>query len=69
MTRTALIVGASRTLGLALATEYLRLGWDVIGTVRGAGRTGLHDVADAAGGRLVVESLDTTEPDQLTALP
>jgi NAD(P)-dependent dehydrogenase (short-subunit alcohol dehydrogenase family) len=30
VTRTALIVGASRTLGLALATEYLHLGWDVI---------------------------------------
>jgi NAD(P)-dependent dehydrogenase (short-subunit alcohol dehydrogenase family) len=66
--RTALIVGASRTLGLALATEYLRLGWDVIGTVRGDARTELHALADVSDGRLVVESLDITEPGQITAL-
>lgn len=66
--KTALIVGASRTLGLALAAEYLRRGWDVIGTVRGDRRTGLHDLADSSEGRLVVESLDMTEPEQLAAL-
>ncbi|GAA1913153.1 hypothetical protein GCM10009753_51620 [Streptantibioticus ferralitis] len=49
--RTALIVGASRTLGLSLATEYVHRGWDVIGTVRGSRRTGLHDLAEASGGR------------------
>jgi NAD(P)-dependent dehydrogenase (short-subunit alcohol dehydrogenase family) len=68
MTGTALIVGASRTLGLALATEYLRLGWEVIGTVRGDDRTELHTLADASDGRLVVESLDITRPDQISAL-
>lgn len=66
--RTALVVGASRTLGLALAGELLRRGWDVIGTVRGDRRTGLHDLAESSGGCLVVESLDTTEPDQIRAL-
>ncbi|MEE6266638.1 MULTISPECIES: SDR family NAD(P)-dependent oxidoreductase [Streptomyces] len=65
---TALIVGASRTLGLGLAAEYARRGWDVIGTVRGEGRTGLHDLADASDGRVTVESLDMTEPDQIAAL-
>lgn len=34
--RTALIVGASRNLGLGLATEYAQSGWDVMGTVRGS---------------------------------
>ncbi|MFI5707717.1 SDR family NAD(P)-dependent oxidoreductase [Kribbella sp. NPDC051620] len=68
MTRTALIVGASRTLGLALATEYLRLGWDVIGTVRGADRTELHALAETSDGRLAVESVDITDPDQIAAL-
>ncbi|GAA3542369.1 SDR family NAD(P)-dependent oxidoreductase [Kribbella ginsengisoli] len=68
MSRTALIVGASRTLGLALAAEYLRLGWDVIGTVRGAERTKLHELADSSDGRLVVESLDITSPEQTAAL-
>lgn len=48
--KTALIVGASRTLGLALAAAYLRRGWDVIGTVRGSRHTGLHDLAEASGG-------------------
>ena len=32
---TALIVGASRGLGLALAEEYLKRGWRVVATVRG----------------------------------
>ncbi|MET7280662.1 SDR family NAD(P)-dependent oxidoreductase [Kribbella sp. NPDC005582] len=68
MTSTALIVGASRTLGLALAAEYLRLGWNVIGTVRGADRTELHDLADKSEGRLLVETVDITQPDQIAAL-
>ncbi|WP_055499506.1 SDR family oxidoreductase [Streptomyces albus] len=67
-TGTALIVGASRALGLGLATEYARRGWDVIGTVRGDRRTGLHDLAESSGGRVVVESLDMTKPDQIAAL-
>ncbi|EPD89335.1 hypothetical protein HMPREF1486_06277 [Streptomyces sp. HPH0547] len=67
-TGTALIVGASRALGLGLATEYARRGWDVIGTVRGDRHTGLHDLAASSGGRVVVESLDMTKPDQIAAL-
>ncbi|MBD0742603.1 SDR family NAD(P)-dependent oxidoreductase [Streptomyces sp. CBMA152] len=66
--RTALIIGASRTLGLGLAAEYLRRGWDVIGTVRGSHRTGLHDLADTSEGRLTVESLEMTDPEQISAL-
>ncbi|USX52802.1 SDR family NAD(P)-dependent oxidoreductase [Lentzea sp. HUAS12] len=68
MSRTALVVGASRTLGLALAAELLRRDWHVIGTVRGDQRTGLHDLADVSEGRLTVEHLDITAPDQITAL-
>nr|WTB09968.1 SDR family NAD(P)-dependent oxidoreductase [Streptomyces antimycoticus] len=66
--KTALIVGASRTFGLALATEYAHRGWNVIGTVRGDRRTGLHDLAEASGGRVTVESLDMTAPEQIAAL-
>ncbi|WP_431682705.1 SDR family oxidoreductase [Kitasatospora sp. KL5] len=66
--KTALVIGASRTLGLGLATEFLRRGWDVIGTVRADRRTGLHDLADACGGRLTVESLEMTDPEQIAAL-
>ncbi|MFG2600235.1 SDR family NAD(P)-dependent oxidoreductase [Streptomyces sp. NPDC048462] len=65
---TALVVGASRGLGLALATEYAHRGWEVIATVRDSRRTALHDLAEASGGGVTVENLDTTEPDQLAAL-
>jgi NAD(P)-dependent dehydrogenase (short-subunit alcohol dehydrogenase family) len=65
---TALIIGASRALGLALAEEYVKLGWDVIGTVRGDARTGLHDLADASDGKLTVEKVDMTVPDEVAAL-
>jgi NAD(P)-dependent dehydrogenase (short-subunit alcohol dehydrogenase family) len=65
---TALIIGASRGLGLALAEEYLDRGWRVIGTVRGNARTGLHDLAGWVDGRLELETLDVTEPGQIAAL-
>jgi NAD(P)-dependent dehydrogenase (short-subunit alcohol dehydrogenase family) len=66
---TALIVGASRGLGHAIATELAARGWHVIGTVRDpATRTPLHDLADASDGRVEVEHLDITEPDQLPPL-
>ncbi|NDZ80393.1 SDR family NAD(P)-dependent oxidoreductase [Streptomyces sp. SID10853] len=66
--KTALIIGASRGLGYALAGEYLKRGWQVTATVRGAKRTGLHDLAESSGGRLVVESVDITVPEQVAAL-
>lgn len=65
---TALVVGASRALGLALAAELLTRGWHVIATVRGTDRTGLHDLADQSGGRLEIEHVDMTVQDQLAAL-
>jgi NAD(P)-dependent dehydrogenase (short-subunit alcohol dehydrogenase family) len=68
-TPTALIIGASRGLGQAMAAEFLKKGWNVAGTVRaGAGRTPLHDLADDFPGRLEIEVLDINEPTQLTAL-
>lgn len=67
-TRTALIVGASRGLGLALAKEYLARGWQVIATVRGNRKTPLHDVQANANGRLEIEHVDINEPEQITAL-
>jgi NAD(P)-dependent dehydrogenase (short-subunit alcohol dehydrogenase family) len=63
-----LLIGASRGLGLAMAAEFLERGWDVVGTVRGGARTGLHDLADDHPGRVDIESLDITEPDQIAAL-
>ncbi|WIY03469.1 SDR family oxidoreductase [Amycolatopsis mongoliensis] len=66
---TALIIGASRGLGHAIATELSDRGWHVIGTVRDPdARTPLHDLADVSDGRVEVEHLDITEPDQLPPL-
>lgn len=66
--RTALIVGASRGLGLGLAKEYLARGWQVIGTVRRAGKTALHEVQEKAGDRLQIEHVDINATEQMTAL-
>jgi NAD(P)-dependent dehydrogenase (short-subunit alcohol dehydrogenase family) len=66
--KTALIIGASRGLGYALAAEFLARGWQVTATVRGAGRTGLDDLAKSSDGRLAVESVDITVPEQVAAL-
>jgi NAD(P)-dependent dehydrogenase (short-subunit alcohol dehydrogenase family) len=66
---TILIVGASRGLGHAMAAEFLRKGWRVIGTVRaGTGRTRLHDLASDREGRMEIEILDINEPEQIAAL-
>ena len=64
----ALIVGASRGLGLALAEEYLRRGWQVTATVRGTRRTALHELAGSSAGRLTVETVDITMPEQVASL-
>jgi NAD(P)-dependent dehydrogenase (short-subunit alcohol dehydrogenase family) len=66
--KTVLIIGASRGLGYALAAEYLARGWQVTATVRGAGRTGLPDLAASSAGRLVLETVDITVPEQVAAL-
>jgi len=66
---TILIVGASRGLGHAMAAEFVKKGWRVVGTVRGgATRTPLHALADAAPGRVEIQVLDINEPAQLAAL-
>ena len=67
-TGTILLIGASRGLGYAMAAEFLKRGWNVVGTVRGNTRTELHDLADEHQGRVQIESLDITEPDQTVAL-
>jgi NAD(P)-dependent dehydrogenase (short-subunit alcohol dehydrogenase family) len=53
---TALIVGASRGLGRALAEQYLARGWQVIATVRDAAK-----LADLAQDALTIETLETTD--------
>ena len=66
--KTILLIGASRGLGLAMAAEYLKRGWNVVGTVRGTARTSLHDLADKSGSRLEIETVDINDPEQVAAL-
>jgi NAD(P)-dependent dehydrogenase (short-subunit alcohol dehydrogenase family) len=66
--QTVLIIGASRGLGYALAAEYVARGWQVTATARGTGRTALADLAASSDGRLVVETVDITVPEQVAAL-
>jgi NAD(P)-dependent dehydrogenase (short-subunit alcohol dehydrogenase family) len=63
-----LLIGASRGLGLALAGEYLQRGWRVVGTERSGSRSGLHDLLAAHEGRLEIETVDITRPEQVAAL-
>jgi NAD(P)-dependent dehydrogenase (short-subunit alcohol dehydrogenase family) len=63
-----LIIGASRGLGHAMAAEFLKKGWHVVGTVRGESRTLLHDLADENPGRVEIAHLDITVPEQIAAL-
>jgi NAD(P)-dependent dehydrogenase (short-subunit alcohol dehydrogenase family) len=65
---TALIVGASRGLGLAMAEEYLKRGWRVIATTRGTAHTHLHDLVDRASARLEIETLDVVATAQIASL-
>lgn len=66
--RKALVVGASRGIGLGLVQRLLERGWAVTATVREPSRTGLPDLAGDAAGRLVVETVDITEPGQVDVL-
>jgi NAD(P)-dependent dehydrogenase (short-subunit alcohol dehydrogenase family) len=63
-----LLFGASRGLGLAIAEEYLKLGWRVVATARKQAGTALHALLDKADGRLDIEIVDIADPAQVAAL-
>jgi NAD(P)-dependent dehydrogenase (short-subunit alcohol dehydrogenase family) len=67
-TKTALIIGASRGLGLGLAREYIGRGWHVTGTVRGTARTPLHALADEHPTKMAIETVDINQPPEVAAL-
>jgi len=62
------LIGASRGLGLAIAEQYLKRGWHVIGTVRGSDRTNLHALREPWKSQLEIETLDINIPDEVVAL-
>lgn len=64
-----LLIAASRGLGFAIAEEFLKKSWNVVGTVRaGSPPTKLHELQAHYQGRLEIETLDVCEQDQITAL-
>lgn len=65
--KTALIVGASRGIGLGLVEEYLARGWSVIATVRDAEAEAELAAMDRTG-RLTVLRADVTHDGDLQAL-
>ncbi|MET7362567.1 SDR family NAD(P)-dependent oxidoreductase [Streptomyces sp. NPDC005562] len=65
--RRALVVGASRGLGLVLVDELTRRGWHVVATARET-RGDLRELAGAREGRLALETLEMTSVDELAAL-
>jgi NAD(P)-dependent dehydrogenase (short-subunit alcohol dehydrogenase family) len=67
--RTALVVGASRGLGLGLAAEWRRRGWNVVATVRDqAGERRLQALAATPGGAIGVEHVDINDDAEVAAL-
>jgi NAD(P)-dependent dehydrogenase (short-subunit alcohol dehydrogenase family) len=65
----ALVVGASRGLGLGLAAELKNRGWSVVATVRDeAGERRLQKLVSKPGGELRVEQLDINDDAQIAAL-
>ncbi|MBV9785147.1 MAG: SDR family oxidoreductase [Acidisphaera sp.] len=61
--RNALIIGASRGLGLGLVRQHLARGWHVTATVRTP-----SDALAALGGELEIETLDMDRREQIEAL-
>ena len=67
--RWALVVGASRGLGLGLAAELRRRGWNVVATARGEpGELRLRELAATQGPGLLIEHLDINDDRGIAAL-
>ena len=66
-TKNLLLVGASKGLGLAIASEYLKRDWHIVATEL-SHPPALHALSEASGRRLEIRSVDTTSPHQVTVL-
>ena len=67
-TKTALLIGASRGLGLGLAQEMTDRGWHVVATTRGRNDEGLRRLAESVGDRLRIETLDVNDDAAIAGL-
>ena len=66
--KTALIVGSSKGIGLAIVRELLERGWHVIGTIRVEGKTQLHTLAERFPKELEIEAIDITKVEEISGL-
>lgn len=67
--KTALVVGASRGIGLGLVKELAGRGWRVIATFRSAASDkGLKAFAEESGGKVRIETADVEDPASIKAL-
>ena len=65
----ALVVGASRGIGLGLVKELAGRGWQVIATRRSASSDkGLEEFANSSGGQVRLESVDIEDPASIEAM-
>jgi len=66
---TLLLIAASRGLGLAIAEEFLKRNWNVVGTIRPeSNRDRLDELRARFEDRLEIETLDICEEAQITEL-
>ena len=65
--KTAIIIGASRGIGLGLAREFAGRGWQVTATARGPAPD-LAAVAAASAGRITIATVDIDSPDSVASL-
>jgi NAD(P)-dependent dehydrogenase (short-subunit alcohol dehydrogenase family) len=65
--KSALIIGASRGLGLGLVREHLARGWRITATARTSSAE-LDALRQDVGGRLAIAALDIAEPSQVAEL-
>ena len=67
-TKTALIIGASRGLGLGLTERLLERGWQIISTGRDVSSGDLRGLADRSRGQLTLETVDIDDDAQVDGL-
>ncbi len=67
MTKSAIIIGASRGLGLGLSEEFAKRGWQVTATSRGPAAE-LEAAAAASGGKIAIAHVDMDDKASVAAL-
>lgn len=65
----AFVAGANRGIGLCVAKQLLKTGWDVIATARRPEQArDLNDLASSHPGRVIIAKLEMNDPAEMDAL-